>query len=303
MKKHILFLLALIYFFPNLYAQEWAPMGANWIYKVSVLSFPPATAQFEQWQVTSDSIIQGREVRKIERISNLAALNPISHFYTYEQNDTAYFYNEVLNQFEIWFDFTANVGDTWTNQLDTCTYHYTIDSIYTTVISNVELEIMLYTRTSNFFQMQGSIINNIGDFGFIPFNAYECEGLPIDGSFYESLNCYEDSIVGHINFRPNPDCFSPDFVSSLEDNESSTIKISLYPNPTSDKVYFEIPQIQETQIQVYDNLGKRIFIPTENNGTQYELDVSQIPTGLYTIHIQSNDKQNFVGKFVKENKL
>ncbi len=301
MKKHILFLLTLIYFFPNLYAQEWAPMGANWIYDVSVFILPPGTPEFEQWQVTSDSIIQGREVRKIERISDPVALNPISHYYTYEQNDTAYFYNEVLNQFEIWFDFTAEAGDTWANQLDTCTYHYTIDSVFTTVISDIELEIMLYTReSSSLIQMQGSIIKYIGDFGFVPDNLYECENFTIEGSNYESINCYEDSIVGHINFRQNPDCFSPNPISSITENDNSVESILLYPNPSSEKVYFEIPNLQNAQIQVYDKLGRRVMVPFKNSDNQYELDILEIPSGLYTVHIQSNHKQSFVGKFMKQ---
>ena len=74
----------------------------------------------------------------------------------------------------------------------------------------------------------------------------------------------------------------------------------IYPNPSSDKIYFEIPNLQRAEIQVYDNLGKRIFIPIQNNGTQYELDINETPIGLYTIRIQSNGKQSFVGKFIKE---
>ncbi|PTX60847.1 putative secreted protein (Por secretion system target) [Kordia periserrulae] len=74
-------------------------------------------------------------------------------------------------------------------------------------------------------------------------------------------------------------------LSVEEQNELSSL--SLYPNPASDIVKIQVPNgIQDIQIEVFDNTGKQIPMQLSQDDT---IDVSNIASGLYLIHIMSND--------------
>ena len=79
----------------------------------------------------------------------------------------------------------------------------------------------------------------------------------------------------------------------LEDN--SINKISIYPNPTKDKLYFKSSIAEDFNISVYDILGKKVLENTVN--INKSLDVSQLNNGIYIIRF--DDYYNTY-KFVKE---
>ena len=79
----------------------------------------------------------------------------------------------------------------------------------------------------------------------------------------------------------------------LNDNELSSIKI--YPNPTTNKLYFKSAIVENFKVSVFDILGKKVIEDSLN--TNNALDVSQLHTGIYIIRF--ND-YNTTFKFVKE---
>lgn len=75
---------------------------------------------------------------------------------------------------------------------------------------------------------------------------------------------------------------------SLIAQETCTIEgLSLYPNPVSDgKVYITTKNDSDKEIIIFDVLGKKVLQTTLSSK---ELNVSNLPSGVYIIQINEND--------------
>lgn len=78
-------------------------------------------------------------------------------------------------------------------------------------------------------------------------------------------------------------------------NENSIRKISIYPNPTTDKLFFKGLFNDNFKVSVFDILGKLIIKKSLNS--KESLDVSQLHSGIYIIRY---DDYNATYKFVKK---
>ena len=75
---------------------------------------------------------------------------------------------------------------------------------------------------------------------------------------------------------------------SIEEIDMEPISILLYPNPTKDFVTIE-SNATITQIELYDVLGKQVFISPEDFNNQ--IDMSDLPAGLYLAVIKLENTQ------------
>lgn len=78
--------------------------------------------------------------------------------------------------------------------------------------------------------------------------------------------------------------------------------ISLYPNPTNDKVFFTIPMIDNTSsidIQLFDINSRLVYqgLPTIHN-RQIEISIQHLPTGVYLAKFPTLGETTF--KIIKE---
>ena len=74
--------------------------------------------------------------------------------------------------------------------------------------------------------------------------------------------------------------------------ENTLDKVQIYPNPvTSGKIYINAETGSTKNIELYDMLGKRIFV-TEMNGYQKELNVSNLKAGVYILKL--SEKNNSI---------
>jgi HYR domain/Secretion system C-terminal sorting domain len=67
-------------------------------------------------------------------------------------------------------------------------------------------------------------------------------------------------------------------------------KVMAYPNPTNNQVFFEVLDVDNNDgiIEVYNELGK--LVKSQNftkNQVRYELNTSELPTGIYIVKIRS----------------
>ena len=87
---------------------------------------------------------------------------------------------------------------------------------------------------------------------------------------------------------------STDIITGIKNIVPKEIKISVYPNPTMDKVTVEffLTVPVKILIETYNETGQLIFssneLDVENNNKQ-QLDFSRFPAGNYFIHIKSTD--------------
>ncbi len=66
---------------------------------------------------------------------------------------------------------------------------------------------------------------------------------------------------------------------------------SVYPNPTEEEIYLDIPQqVQVDKVQVYDNQGRVVkeFMDFDNT-----LNISDIPKGIYYLKLETNKGTRF----------
>ncbi len=63
--------------------------------------------------------------------------------------------------------------------------------------------------------------------------------------------------------------------------------IYLYPNPTSDKINIDFPEVSNYVIHITDISGKIVYSSTINNQNTSRIDVSNLPANVYIVSIQS----------------
>lgn len=85
------------------------------------------------------------------------------------------------------------------------------------------------------------------------------------------------------------------------DDFNNTI-ISLYPNPVNDIVYFSIQnelEFTDGNCTIYDLLGN-LLMTNKIHSSNFSLDISHLSSGIYFIHIKSNDHREIVKKIIKK---
>lgn len=97
------------------------------------------------------------------------------------------------------------------------------------------------------------------------------------GYFSDTLDWYENELI------------------NLGLNDNTINKISIYPNPTTDKLYFKSSLTENFKVTVFDILGKKVIEDSVN--TNKALDVSQLYSGIYILKF---DDYNSNFKFVKQ---
>lgn len=78
--------------------------------------------------------------------------------------------------------------------------------------------------------------------------------------------------------------FNPIIMSSLEDTESLT-QINIYPNPAKDILIIKTNTTNNTNIELFNNLGQKISVHPLNNKT--ELNISHLNNGVYWLKINN----------------
>lgn len=80
---------------------------------------------------------------------------------------------------------------------------------------------------------------------------------------------------------------------------SLALEIKLYPNPTSQSLYFTHPELTTLQVQITDLNGKQLFVGEIKK--EIPLDVSSYTQGMYLVTIEetTNNKKN-IYKIIKK---
>ena len=72
-------------------------------------------------------------------------------------------------------------------------------------------------------------------------------------------------------------------------NSDEELSVTVFPNPTTDKVEITSDQILENNPVVFNNLGQKIDVPIEKNNLSYSLSFVDVPNGIYTIKLKQDD--------------
>ena len=175
-------------FSANIIPNKFAPQGAEWYFNVSSFMGSPIT--YYRMAVEGDTLIQGHRCSIISR--QFLGGNGDEQ-YVYEDNRKVYWYNQTLGRFTILYDFDAEVGESWTCEIDSCAYEVTVTELtyYEGLGHNHQYRAqrVSYDGELGYFG-GGTIIEGIGEIsGLFPY-PYACVGDIYDGQYPDWLRCY-----------------------------------------------------------------------------------------------------------------
>ncbi len=276
------------------FAQNWAPVGAEWYYEMSW-----AWGNDIGYRILyCDSVvnIKGKNCQKI----NIGYCTCNTHFcpvlYSYESNDTVYFYNPDFDTFEVLYNFNAQAGDQWLIRtkdwegiIDTVTIR--VDSVGSIQINGTLLKKLFVTyyyrykwpdqNWINSYSKSSKIIEQIGDL-FYPINIDEKVLAICDLDFLYSLRCYEDSVLGLYSTGFRDSCT---YVGLPADPSKPYDNISAYPNPAHDIIRVNAGAEDQVYYQLLSAKGIRL-----QEGKGLEINLSAFSNGLYFLRLIINNE-------------
>lgn len=289
--------IALLYLIPILgFGQEWAPIGAKWYYDKTYASFPGV----DSYIVYCDTVVLINDI-ECKRINiDLCACN--NHFcdklYTFERNDSVFFYNSDIDSFQILYDFSAKSGDSW--EIYTIDYDKNIDTVIlqidstsTVIINDTELVKQYVTYKYNYdshlkTEVQSEVIQKLGDLEFI-INILDKGYWVCDMDFLNSLRCYTDQEFGLYSTGVRESCDYV-YIWTTIDPKQENNAFRIFPNPTKDYLLIESVSTTYLSYTLWDINGVKIL-----NGNEPRLDLSSLKTGIYFLIIkgENNDTMTF----------
>ncbi len=290
--------------------QNWAPTGATWYYGFTVWT----TTGYYKIENVGDTTINNIQCKKLKKTlytKDLAfqTLDTIAAGteYTYADINKVYIYKH--NQFYTLYNFSANVGDTWTvpeikhyNGCDTIG-KVRVDSVGTMVINSQSLRYICVslTDTSQKWGWSAKIVERIGPIkSFInnrynylfPVKADYC-GMMIDEMIEGGdLRCYSDNSGFSYSTDIAPAC---DFLTSVSSINKSPDYIDVFPNPANDLITITYNNHKINSLDIVNINGQQIFSQIVNQNA-IKVNVSNLSKGIYFLHMQT-DKGIVARKF------
>src|SRR5690554_1463459 len=124
--------------------------------------------------------------------------------------------------------------------------------------------------------------------------------LTPDNIHFEGYALKSRSVVKFDNIKLTALQSVPAYIDALSAAEWVSSAFNLYPNPAANEVHITNSEnMQVQQVAVYDVTGKQLTTQTFNNQTEIQLNVENLASGVYMLHIETN-KGTAVKKLVKK---
>ncbi|MBN8679299.1 MAG: T9SS type A sorting domain-containing protein [Chitinophagales bacterium] len=269
-------LLSLLLATTNLQAQntDFAPVWARWTYSEQNFALKIVPYVLESVEKVN---YEGKWCSRLKPVG----LSDVFSFYISTENDTVYYYSNYTNQFEMLYDFTAEVGDKWVigglpatipdHPLPYASDTITVDSISSLYLGGDTLKVW-HISNSFWFDWGDRIIEKVGNnqlfepqFGLVEKYIWGLRCFENSEESYQFVSYPCDSIWSTINTTQVP----------LE-----TLNIQVSPNPFQEKIQITVQPLEDThRFLLYNQLGVLIF--HNDFETSFELETSTLPQGIY----------------------
>ena len=225
--------------------------------------------------------------------------------FLFDRNDTVFFLDTTFNSFQILYDFNAQLNDSWiilvkdeNNNIDSLII--TVDSISELQINNSNLKVLhvtYYKKTEFMVETYNSrIIEKLGDIHYM-FNWQPYSIVVCDGNYSNGLRCYQDSVIGLYSTGIADSCDYTFIWTSIEQSNKENL-ISIYPNPTKEKVTIEISRKANLEFKITDFLGN-VLIQNDFSET-INIDLSNYTEGIYLVSVYENRQLIGTKKIMKK---
>lgn len=247
-------------------AQQWAEEGSQWYY--SQYHFNPyAIDSYHKIESTGDTVLNDKNCQKLiwKQISRVDTTADC--IYTYESNDSVFFYDSFRDTFFLVYRFDALEGDTIEGMYNRGAIKYWIDSTEEYVLLNGDTTVIQYITNAienkYLFHISEPIIVGIGALDWLLPNSRTKD--PPTG---ESLKCYIEN--GDRLYSTSKNC---GIISKTTDVNKV---LHIGPNPTFDNVSIQTEK-RIDRVEIVDISGKVIL----SEGS--ELIELPDPPGLYIL--------------------
>ncbi len=282
------FILSLLLIGSILHAQkvDFAPVGAKWYINQIVVDPIPADS-FIIVEVTGEEIKSGQLCRVIENLSGCGLPNP-AHVFT--RNDSVFFYSSVTSEFELLYDYTAQVGSEWTvkglSNFNGVDIKVQVTGLFDWAFGDDTLKAMAI-KTPPILDIWGDyILEKIGGRAYLSPTYLEDCGIDQWAYMPRPIRCYEEN--GKLyNFNPQFACDYYDDISSTSEITSED-KFVVLPNPAQDAI--QISGWSEPGIwSLVDIHGRKVLeISLKEGDSSREIsNLTSYPAGFYFWHFTS----------------
>ena len=190
-------------------------------------------------------------------------------------------------------------GEAWSNGDFTPDYHTANDRVSTLNLPyfhEMTKLLMAYTATkAGLVNVDNSVSQNgpilTASQSGVSYQWINCKtGSPIAGATNQSYTAtFRGSFAVEItsgSCTETSDCFA---VSSLNVNDFESSNIYVYPNPVSEKLNLEIPDLSKGEIEIYNLFGQKVLDNIITTGSE-QINVKYLENGLYFIRIKMDNK-------------
>lgn len=275
-------------------AQEYIPIlkeGSFWVMKESWLSGNVVCSEYSKVQVDGDTVINGVTYKKLKSAPlrdqngetyciepplflDESEFTPITTYFLREDVDEKRLYIYTEYPSETWGEFTVcdfslEVGDQMVN--------------YFAPIDGIDLFVETIQTTSD------NRTQYIMDDG----SAYT-EGIgKVEGNsqiYLSTVHGISYEVACHGNDEGADSC-----TGVLSTTSELLPEIKIYPNPTSDKIYFT--NLENNSFKLYSILGKEMSF--QFSAENQSLDISHLRNGVYILEVWGENNKKRVLKFIK----
>ena len=215
----------------------------------------------------------------------------ITHEYVYERDGKLYWWNKILGEFTVLYDYEAEEGDEWEIKVGTESLMMHVDAVQMVTYKSQTYRILSVSDPNDLFS--GDIVCGIGHLtSFFPERLMD-NG---DGIRVEGMRCYwSDSKLVFKNGEEDCDAIYSEVHGVEEDGPSTgSGTFAVYPNPTNGilTIHHSAFIILHSEFIITNLMGQILLTGQITDETQ-QIDVSSLPQGMYFITF-AGETQKFV---------
>ncbi|UTW61683.1 T9SS type A sorting domain-containing protein [bacterium SCSIO 12741] len=264
------------------------PVGSQWTfgaYYGGDMYGSDKESGFTKLEAVKDTVILGKTCSKLVWDRNLTC-GPLGISYFYEENGKAYRYLPHAADFELYADYTVNVGDTLVRYdwHDADSVLLRVDSITTPAELKGLKKFHLTSLNVGINGIFSVLYENLGYADALGLNP-EVTYIICDGSSAGNLRCFE-SPGGPSYKLTSGDCEAELYVA-VSESVLNDEAFSLYPNPAYDKVNIIWPAyslVEGYRVTLLDITGKVVF----TGPLQQQINIDPFEPGVYQLIIEDS---------------
>lgn len=279
MKRSILLIIGLL-FTSSLSAQlKWLDEGNQWIYGTVIDTDTGASISIQEHRMDKDTVLLDIPCKKDSAFGYIA----------YQEEEVIYFWNDLVDSFEIRYDFGAEVGDSWENTI-TGGFPVVNQTVVVMVMETATEEIngelyntalyhSTYMDNGYSFTDTERVISEIGSkkyFGFPYLHGLVTEIFP-------ALGCFSSAVTDTLTFSADLLEISCTGTTSTFEPFKNKVALQAHPNPAHHglTLSWAAPSVMGTwQLCRAD---RQVVFSAAVPGGVYEQRVrwGDLPTGFY----------------------